>query len=525
MKTGLSMRSLNLNPFTTKTHKPAEIHTHILLVEDDKIDQLAFERMIKQDNHPYEYTIASSVEEGLRCLSSEVYDIIILDYMLGDGTAFDILNVVNDIPVIIITGGGGEEIAVKAMRAGAYDYLIKDRDRNYLKILPIIVGNAIRRQKAEAISGMLTHAMMNISDSVFITDLDDLIVFVNKAFCKTYGYTESEVYGTHADFLWNDITDHIHARELADSWEGEAIHKRKNGTSFPVSLTRTIIQEQNQSIIVGIARDITEKKRSEEALRRNEEALRIRNEVIEKDLSLAQHIQRALLSRKMTSYEKIKIHNWYHTIDMVGGDYFSLTPLREGGLGVFLGDVSGHGVAAALYLSLVKASTDRICRNHGLEPARYLQTLNQELLEYMPSSFLTSIYGYFKVLPKESKVVFTFAKGGHPYPILYRAGKSPRFEYIKSKGTLLGIYPNIKIEEVQVDLFPGDRIFLYTDGLSELTDSQGNLVSEEQLLDFFHSSTKSRLSKTIDTLISQIMVFRKGQDLEDDLILLGFEIE
>ncbi len=121
----------------------------VLLIEDDKIDQDAFTRLVEEENLPYDYKTASSISEGRKVLACEQFDIVISDYNLGDGTGFDVLNFVKDTPVIIVTGTGGEEIAVRAMKAGASDYLIKDHERNYLKVLPVSVENVVKRKKTE----------------------------------------------------------------------------------------------------------------------------------------------------------------------------------------------------------------------------------------------------------------------------------------------------------------------------------------------------------------------------------------
>jgi len=97
----------------------------------------------------YDYRIADSVAQAKEMLGSEKFDIVIADYQLGDGTAFDILNLLKDTPIIFASGSGDEEIAVKAMKAGAYDYLIKDHERNYLKVLPLTVDNGIMRKRLE----------------------------------------------------------------------------------------------------------------------------------------------------------------------------------------------------------------------------------------------------------------------------------------------------------------------------------------------------------------------------------------
>lgn len=121
----------------------------ILIIEDDRVDQLAFERFFEEKNHDYKYCIAGSISEAKRALKEGIFDVVVTDYFLGDGTGLDIFDYAKETPIIVITGSGDEEIAVNALRSGAYDYLIKDMDRNYMKVFPITVENAIKRKKAE----------------------------------------------------------------------------------------------------------------------------------------------------------------------------------------------------------------------------------------------------------------------------------------------------------------------------------------------------------------------------------------
>ena len=121
----------------------------IAFVEDDAIDQIAFERFAKREHFPYEYVIAGSVEETRQLLQTTSIDAAVVDYVLGDGVAFDLFDDLRGIPIILVTGIGNEEVAVKAMKTGAYDYLIKDQDGNYLKTLALTVENAIRRKHDE----------------------------------------------------------------------------------------------------------------------------------------------------------------------------------------------------------------------------------------------------------------------------------------------------------------------------------------------------------------------------------------
>ena len=245
----------------------------ILFIEDNKVDQMAFMRMLKDKGLPYDCTVAGSVSEAQSILGSQKFDIVIADYMLGDGTVFDILASVADAPVVLVTGAGDEEIAVKAWKAGAYDYLIKDVERNYLKALPITVENAIKHRKTEEKLQLLSAGIMSTEDSIYITDSNDRIIFVNKAFCETYGYKQEDVIGKEDSILWaekpsdNSIT--AVSQDIESGWAVGFYHKRKDGSKFPVSLSRSPIKDKDgrEVAIVGVARDISDRMRVEDELR------------------------------------------------------------------------------------------------------------------------------------------------------------------------------------------------------------------------------------------------------------------
>lgn len=119
----------------------------ILLIEDDLLDQKAILRCVNSKSLPYEITIANSVKKGIKYLSEgDDFDLILLDYKLPDGTGIDIIKELDIYPpIIFITGKGNEEIAVEAMKLGAYDYIVKDVDGNYLAILPTRIDMVLDR--------------------------------------------------------------------------------------------------------------------------------------------------------------------------------------------------------------------------------------------------------------------------------------------------------------------------------------------------------------------------------------------
>ena len=127
------------------TDKPG----HLLIIEDDTVDQMAFERFAKSSDFSFSYQLVNSIKEAKKVLQTTRFDAIVSDFFLGDGTTFEILDLKKDMPLVVVTGTGSEEVAVNALKKGAYDYLIKDVEGNYLKMLTVTVENALQRFQAE----------------------------------------------------------------------------------------------------------------------------------------------------------------------------------------------------------------------------------------------------------------------------------------------------------------------------------------------------------------------------------------
>jgi PAS domain S-box-containing protein len=266
----------------------------ILFIEDNQLDQMAFKRFVDDNAITYDYTIADSVSEAQHKLDSERFDIVITDHSLGDGTAFEILKLVENIPVIVVTGAGDEETAIKTWKAGAYDYLIKDLDQNYLKAIPITVENAVSHKMIEKELHLLSGAIMSTDDSVYITDMQGRIIFVNRAFCNTYGYKEPEIIGKNSTVLWigkqqtENTRSVFQTRTVGSSWEVGFYHKRNDDSIFPISLSRSTIKDSNgnEVAIVGVARDISERILIEDELRTENQNLKKHIRELEEKLGI-----------------------------------------------------------------------------------------------------------------------------------------------------------------------------------------------------------------------------------------------
>jgi sigma-B regulation protein RsbU (phosphoserine phosphatase) len=370
-----------------------------------------------------------------------------------------------------------------------------------------------------------------IEDGYYEVDLTGRYVFFNSAFCRMTGHSPDEILGksfkeimpedSHRGIfkLFNEVyLEGVSERIMKNRY----IRKDGNIRYAEGSVSLRIDSGGKKVGFCGIIRDTTEQMKMEHALRASEENLRIRNDIIEKDLQTAQLIQRSLLSVNLPKLDWVRAGYRYLPLDAVGGDYFSMVPLREGGMSVFIGDVASHGVTAALYLSLVKATSERICRDYALQPSKFITRLNIELCGNMPLSFLTATYGLFG-LPRNGETPFTFSSGGHPLPILCRNG-GEGVEYLRCKGTLVGIFENLEFQESVISLKKGDRIFLYTDGIPETTNERNELIGYDHLPELFRHCSGATLESTLDNIMEEINKFKGRARLCDDIVLLGFEI-
>ncbi len=311
------------------------------------------------------------------------------------------------------------------------------------------------------------------------------------------------------------LTDRIRKVEKVKNYS-EALDKIKNGDSDILVLGT---ENSGESFITAFCSG----KSIEEALLRSEKELRRRSAMIEQDLKNAQLIQNALLPAHIPHFERLKIDYRYMPLETVGGDYFSFTLFREGGLGVFLGDIMGHGVSAALFLALVKAFADRTCRQYGLKPGEFMNRLNSSLLNNMTTHFLTAVYGHFHFNPKDPGVIFNFTNGGHPPPILFRKNTS-QIEILNASGGILGASSKMVYKEYEFYMQKGDRLFLYTDGAYEMIDPENHLLGIRNLCEIMAEESSLPLGEMLTNITEKLKIRRGISPVMDDVVIIGFEV-
>jgi len=267
------------------------VRYRILFIEDDKYVRLAFENIAKKEGLAYDITMASSLSEAWENLKKYKFDVVVTDYFLGDGNAFEIFPFIKNTPIIFVTGFGDEETAVKALKEGAFDYIIKDGEGKFLKMLPLAIERAIEKKKADERFRMLSHALTNVRDSVFVADFAGDIIFVNKAFCEMYECEEIEAMGKNSlEFIMGRESSglaFVHGNFPGDAesflamvssndHKNDIFIRRKDGSELPISLSISNISDERGHIIasVGIASDISVQVKNEIELRQSREFLK-----------------------------------------------------------------------------------------------------------------------------------------------------------------------------------------------------------------------------------------------------------
>jgi PAS domain S-box-containing protein len=240
----------------------------VLFVEDNPVDQLAFKRFVRDEGLAYDYEVADSAAAGKAALENGEYDILVTDYSLGDGTGFDVAHAARNMPVIFVTGAGDERVAARALRSGAADYLVKDHERNYLRVLPVTVDNALRRWRAEEQVRKLSRAVEQSPATVMITDTLGAIEYVNPKFSQLTGYAGAEVIGRNPRILKSGKQGRAFYTRMwetilgGEEWHGEFHNRRKDGTLFWENASISPLRDRDGRIthFVAVKEDITAEK-------------------------------------------------------------------------------------------------------------------------------------------------------------------------------------------------------------------------------------------------------------------------
>lgn len=241
---------------------------------------------------------------------------------------------------------------------------------------------------------------------------------------------------------------------------------------------------------------------------------------LDHDLQIARDIQRILLPAESPSVNGFEINGMNVPARQVSGDYFDYIKIDDARLGVAIADVSGKGVPASLIMAICRS----VLRSQAVgnpSPADVLQKVNRQLYPDIKEDMFISMA--YLVLDHGHGCV-TLARAGHDLPLLYKQ-KTQTIEPLKTPGMVVGIDSGDVFDrlttDVAVGLGPGDCILLYTDGITEALDSEGNEFGLDRTIESVRSSAKEGAQAIVTRLVDDLRNFVGSTPQNDDITLIA----
>jgi serine phosphatase RsbU (regulator of sigma subunit) len=243
-----------------------------------------------------------------------------------------------------------------------------------------------------------------------------------------------------------------------------------------------------------------------------------KKERLERDLELAHQVQQSMLPRRFPEIPGFRFLARNEPARQVGGDFYDVIQLDEERFGVAIADVSDKGLPAALYMALTRSLLRAEARRQP-SPEVVLNNVNQLLLELGDGkSFVTLFYG---VVERASKRM-TYSRAGHDRPFLLHAGRA---QSLVGDGTPLGILQDdFRLTKEEILLEPEDRLVLYTDGLTDVTNAGGELFNLERLVNLLEAFTDQSIDGMLEALFARLEDFQGQAEQYDDMSLLVMEV-
>ena len=260
----------------------------------------------------------------------------------------------------------------------------------------------------------------------------------------------------------------------------------------------------------------------ERVLKRSEIEQKVKDQQrqLDEDIQHAAMIQRCLLPEPIDS-PRLVVHYRYHPYIAIGGDYLTLHKYNDSRVAFALYDVSGHGVSAALTANLVHNQLQLRLAEHR-PPSNIIDLLNRFITQHIGKTnmFVTMIIGMIDA--EEGSLVVSNA--GHPEMLLWH-GERHELEGVSSHLPPVGFAPKILCDrnESRLEVASGDRIILFTDGLTEACNAEGVLAGLRGMKEWFGRYKELPVESFLDAMFSEVEQFRQGE-ADDDMTLMVLDV-
>ena len=250
------------------------------------------------------------------------------------------------------------------------------------------------------------------------------------------------------------------------------------------------------------------------------ETITSEKERISTEMSLAARIQSHTLPSQFPPFPERKEFDIYASMDPakeVGGDFYDFYLIDDDHVGFLIADVSGKGVPAALFM-MISMLLIHTGATNSLSPAEVLANVNEKICDHNPEEMFVTVWmGILEI----STGKLTAANAGHEYPFIKHA--NGQYEMLKDKhGFVIGGMEGVKYHDYEIQLEAGSKIFVYTDGLPEATNSESQLFGTDRICEVLNKEPDASIKKTLDNMNEAVDEFVKEEEQFDDLTMLCF---
>lgn len=276
-----------------------------------------------------------------------------------------------------------------------------------------------------------------------------------------------------------------------------------------------------------------ERRRAEENQALYNRQLREKNQLLEDDMRMASEVQQAFLPQQLSGLlrkaarNSLHFYSSYVPAGALGGDFFHILPLSDTTAGVFISDVMGHGVRAALVTALERALVEELA-SVATNPGEFLTQINRSLLSILRRTgtplFVSAFYLFVDVTFSEIR----YAIAGHPRQWIVRRslGKvEPLSTHGHKPGPALGVFADQRYEMFREKLLPGDLVMLFTDGLFEVEDVNGDTMDQDRLLEIVREKMHLPPAELSAAILDAVKQHAADGQFADDVCLVIMDYE
>jgi phosphoserine phosphatase RsbU/P len=367
--------------------------------------------------------------------------------------------------------------------------------------------------------------LQTLNQGVMIVDDCHRVNFINGYLEEIFGVPAEEMIGQVAlkyyapdehEFILGQIAE----SEKTGQHRFEFVLPRKDGSRLPVVITtRRFEDPDGRTFAIVTFTDISDQKRAEALLREANVKLEDRQKQIEDELALAARVQQSLAPHSLV-WGGLNVDAYYHAVRTIGGDFGVVSPMDEEHLNLLVCDVSGHGIGSALIAN--RLYTEILGELRGSAPlGEMLRHVNRFLMQSIGSSvfFLTAAAARIDRGGRR----MLFAGAGHPPALVVSPGDEPRL--LESRSMVLGALPEAVDGEAVLDvgLNRGDRVVLYTDGLTDVFDSRGEMLGVPGLQEIVREAAFKPFAEMKCDILDRVAEWREGPP-GDDMSLVLVEV-